>query len=174
MDKKSLRLTVKRLVKALSPGSKVLQSASVAQQVSVGEDALRISRHCCYLSRGCFPLTSVASCANDQPRALATPRQSASVTIDLTVTAHSRPHRHTLSRLYVYIFHPFTHQTRLLFFLKVCVTPAYLNAKRLGLFVSLPDEVDMTAIFEHAFAAQKTCFVPRYDADGGMEMYKVR
>ena len=32
-DKKALRLTVKKLVKALSPGLKAKQSASVAQQV---------------------------------------------------------------------------------------------------------------------------------------------
>lgn len=123
---------VKRLVKALSPGSKVLQSASVAQQVSVGEDALRISRHCCYLSRGCFPLTSVASCANDQPRALATPRQSASVTIDLTVTAHSRPHRHTLSRLYVYIFSSFHPPNPSPFFFEGLCNPGLPECQTIG------------------------------------------
>jgi len=41
--------------------------------------------------------------------------------------------------------------------------PSYVEARRVALFVSLPDEIDTTEILRHAFDAGKTCFIPRYE-----------
>jgi len=57
---------------------------------------------------------------------------------------------------------------------ELCVAhPAYGAARRLALFVSLPDEPDTTELLRHALAAGKTCFIPRYDP-GSRDMAMVR
>lgn len=38
----------------------------------------------------------------------------------------------------------------------------FRNARRVGLYLSLPSEVDTIAILEHTFAQGKQCFVPKY------------
>jgi len=57
---------------------------------------------------------------------------------------------------------------------KLLDLPAYKEAQRISVFLSMKDEVDTTEILQHSLRLGKSCFIPHYYMDGPrMKMVKL-
>jgi len=57
---------------------------------------------------------------------------------------------------------------------KLLSLPAYQNAERISIFLSMSDEIDTSSILQHALR-EKQCFIPQYFKEGSrMKMVKLK
>lgn len=49
-----------------------------------------------------------------------------------------------------------------IFVFQVIQHQKYLIGRRIGVYLSLPDEIQTDSILKHMFSFGKTCFIPRY------------
>ncbi|XP_068427835.1 5-formyltetrahydrofolate cyclo-ligase [Clinocottus analis] len=57
---------------------------------------------------------------------------------------------------------------------KLLTHPRYLSCERIAVFLSMDDEVRTEEIIEDVFRRGKSCFIPRYERNGHMDMLRMR
>lgn len=57
---------------------------------------------------------------------------------------------------------------------KLLQLPAYNSAKRISLYLNMPDEVETLPLLRHALDSGKACYIPKYYKAGGMEMVRIK